>query len=538
MWCLSRKKIALVLLLAAMACGEPAPRLAEVGKPTDFAKLDAAVREQFDELRSRLDEPGGTAAERGAAWGALGQWFQVYHYAESAVLCYGNARLLDPREPRWAYYLGSLAEEAGDLEGAVERYRNAAELAPQAVSPKIRLGDLALQRQDFDGAEEIFREVLADHPDHPGALFGTAELALARGDAAAALKPLEALAAVQPEAIEVRYSLSLVWRQLGEEERAAEQLRLVPKENGDQVPLDPDDPWKLELQRIDRGARTLTRRAVRAAHRDEDVKAAFLFGRAVAADPEGPEKHVNYGLALGELGRWQEAEEQLVEALRLAEDGSKMAAKAHLELGRLLASHGRPAEAASHLEAALAIDPQLLPARLVFGRLLQRQGRFEEALAHYAAARAIDRDLPDVRFWHAALLILLDRRQDALAALEEDLRELGDERILRLLLARLLAAAPEDELRDPARARGLLTASNEPPDAFFAETAAMVAAAEGSFRKAVGWQQAAVEALADVRPRSAAHTARRRLVLYERGQPCRNPWETHEALVRTPVSGL
>lgn len=528
------RRIALCPVLVALACGAPEPSLREVGRPPDLGQLDAAVREQFEQLRSRLDEPGGTAAESGAAWGALGQWFHVYHYGESAALCYRNARLLDPREPRWPYYLGVLAEEAGDLEAAAEGYRSAAALDAEPA-PRVRLGDLALERQDLDDAEAIFRDVLAAHPDHPGALFGSGRTALARGDAAAALEPLEALAVLQPEAVEVRYMLSVAWRQLGEEERAAEQLRLVPKENIDQVGLDQDDPWKLELLRFDRGARTLTRRAVRATHRGELAKATALFARAVDADPAGPEKRVNYGVALRETGRWREAEEQLEEALRLAEDEPKMTAKAHLELARLLTARGRTADAASHLEAALAVDPRSVPAHLALGRLDQNQGRLEEALGHYAAARSIERAVADIRFWHAALLILLDRRQEALSAIEEDLRELGDARLLRLLLARLLAAAPEDELRDLGRARGLLAASNASPDAFFAETAAMMAAADGRFREAVGWQRAAVEALAGVRPRSSAHIARRRLVLYERGDPCRNPWEGRETPVRVPV---
>ena len=64
----------------------------------------------------------------------------------------------------------------------------------------------------------------------------------------------------------------------------------------------------------------------------------------------------------------------------------------------------------------------------------------------------------------------------------------------------------------------------------------MVAAAEGHFEQAAAWQRSAVAALEDVRPRSSVHTARRRLVLYESGKPCRTPWEVLETQVLRPVS--
>jgi len=535
-----RSLTAALVVLAACAAPEPAPdEIVEVGKPPELERLDATVREQFEALWRNLHRrvPGaGEAPDPGAAWGALGQWFDVYGYPDSAGRCYRNARRLKPAEPRWPYYLGLLAEGAGDLDAAEAYFSAAAGLAPDVVAPRIRLGDLALRRQEPDRAEVFYREVLAGHPESPGALLGKGRLALLRGDPAAALEPLETLSALQPEAVEVRYSLGLAWRRLGDEERSADHLRRVPEDNVDQLSLVLDDPWERELRSLDRGARNLTRRGVRAFRRGEHERAAVLLGLAVGADPDGPETRINYALALRETGRWAAAQEQLGEALRQSGEGSEMAAKAHLQLGRLLAARGRPAAAVAHLEAALAIDPRSVVAHLELGRLHHNQGRLEAALAHYAAVRTVDRPLAATRFWHAALLILLDRRQAALESLAEDLRELGDERRLRLLMARLLAAAPEATFRDVARARELLAVQAAPPDVLFAETAAMVAAEDGRFAAAVAWQRAAVDALAGVRPRTAAHTARRRLVLYERGEPCRDPWEARETPILVRVT--
>lgn len=526
------------LLAACTASEAPPVDPLEVDRPADLARLDAAVQQQFEGVWRDVHGGDGLAAEANAtapAWGRLGQWFQVYGYRDSAALCYRNAGRLDPDEPRWSFYLGMLAEEDGDLDAAREHFEAAAALAPEAVEPRVRLGDLALQQRRLEVAERWYGKALSTDPRNPGALLGRARLALQRGDAEAAVRPLQSLVRRQPEAVEVRYTLAMAWRRLGDQERAAEHLQRIPEETLDQRRLAADAPWQQELKLLDVGARNLTRRGVRAARRGEPVRAATLLGRAVAADPDGPEKRINYALALRRLRQWGEARRQLETAVRLCASHPEMTAKAHLELGRLLATLREPAAAVDHLETALHVDPKSVQAHLALGSLLHRQGRLEEALEHFAAARSLDPSQIEARFWHAAVLVRLDRRREAVATLERDLHRLGDVRRLRLLLARLLSAVPEGGPRDVARARRLVAEHEAAPDVLLAETAAMVEAADGRFDAARAWQRAAVDVLAENGPRSAAHTARRRLVLYSSGETCQDPWEALETPIRRPV---
>ena len=547
-----RLLVPVLLATAAAACGggergggRPTSDLEAVAPPPDLAQLDQAVQQQFQQLRGHLlglqDRAGedrtGNEAELGSAWGVLGQWYDVYRYSESARSCYRNAETLAPDEPRWPYYLGILDESDGLLDQAEAEYRRSAELAPDVPAPRVRLGDIALRRQDLAQAERYYADVLEQESDNPGALFGSGRLALARDDPDAALAPLQELARAQPEAAQVNYTLSLVWRRLGDDRKADEVLGRVPSENLDQIPLDLRSSWDRELRRVDVGARTLTRRGVRAFHRGENQQAAVLLGRAAEADPNGAEKRINYALALREIGRWRAAADELHAALDRAAEGSELAAKAHLELGRLLVDGGRPRAAVPELEAALRIDPRSASAHLVLGRLLQLRGDLEGALAHYATVRGLDGDIPGVRFWHAALLIALDRERAAFDALTEDLGLTEDPSALELLLARLLCTTEETTLRDLPRARKLLdeVAQEKAPDVFFAETAAMVAAARGDFDRAVAWQSAAIDGTAELAARTPAHTARRRLVLYRERSPCRTPWERRERRVTRPV---
>lgn len=527
--------------------------LEPVEPPQDLPQLDQAVQEQFHRLHDHLLDlqkhrqhrptaragRNGTGGDEspGSAWGALGEWYDVYGYGESARSCFRNAVALSPDEPRWPYFLGMLSEDDGDLDEAEARYQRAADLAPDVAAPKVRLGDVALRRQDLERAEHLYDEVLSEDPDNPGALLGTARLALARDEPDAALAPLQELSRTQPEAAQVNYTLSLVWRRLGDDQRADEALNRVPKENLDQIPLDIESSWDRELRRVDVGARTLTRRGVRAFHRGDKRRAAVLLGQAVTADPKGAEKRINYALALREIGLWRAAYDELNEALARADEGSELKAKAHLELGRLLVDTGRPGAAMRQLEATLKIDPRSAQAHLILGRLEQRRGKLEAALGHYTTVRDLDGEMPGVRFWHAALLLALDRQHEAFDALAEDIRLADDPSGPKLLLARLLATTDDPSLRDIPRARKLLddVANEETPDVLYAETAAMVSAARGDFDKAIAWQSAAVDGVASLPARGAAHTARRRLVLYREHTPCTTPWEGRERDVTLPV---
>jgi tetratricopeptide (TPR) repeat protein len=532
--------VGLTLLLLLTGCGSPArPSMDEeaVSPPPDLVQLDEAVRRQFDELWRRLAarDDRDDAAAGGAVWGELGQWFDIYGYDDSAGTCYRNARLLAPSEPRWPYYLGRLEESAGDLEAASTWLNTAAELAPHEAGPRLRLADMALKLGNVDRAAELYDELLCDRPRSPGGLYGRARVALARGNAAAAVADLERLAGSQPDAVEVRYSLAVAYRALGDDERAATELARVPEDNLDQVALDLDIPWDDELARMDRGARGFTRRGVRAFRRGDRERAVVLLSRAVESDPNGPEKRINYAIALRETGRWRQAAGQLREALTLAEPGTELASKAHIELGRLLASRGRLAPAAAQLESTLATDPRSVPAHVELGDIARCRGHLDEAHAHYAEARELNPGSPTLCFWNAAMLAATGRHGDAVTTLEEDLQVLGGDRLLGLLLARVLATAPDPSRADLEQARRLVDAAGASPDVMFAETMAMVAARDHRRNAAVAWQLAAVNALDGIRPRAVAHTARRRLILYQQGDVCDRPWEEREAVVLAPV---
>ncbi len=519
----------LLMAFLAFAVCDRGPSLEKVAPPGDGEQLDPLVKSQFETYWGALD---GLASRDGAAWGRLGQWFHAYKYPTSAASCYRNASMLEPREARWRYLLGKLSLEDGDLDAAAAHFEAACARDPRAAAPRVELGDLASDLGDLDAAESHYRWVLDRDPEDPAALFGMARVCIARGEPQAALDLLRTVERLQPEATQVLYNLGMVLTRMGNSELGRQYLDRVPMQNLQHVALRRNDPWMREVLKINQGGKELNRRGVHAFRRGDYAGAAVLTGQAVIANPENLELRINYAVTLKKLGRPLAALEQLEWVLALEPENER----AHLVLGVLYLEEGRLAAAERHLQKALDLDPRSSEANLQYGKLRQFQGRMAEAADQYALVRKLDPAHSGARFWHAALLIALDKVPRARAVLEDDLKMLPDDRMLRFLRIRLCAVAPRNS-GDRSEAENWLSGDSGARDVFYAETAAMVAAAGGEFERASAWQREAVETLVENGFRKPAGVARRRLVLYQAGKPCGRAWERFETLIETPVSG-
>lgn len=78
----------------------------------------------------------------------------------------------------------------------------------------------------------------------------------------------------------------------------------------------------------------------------------------------------------------------------------------------------RPEEAAEHLEAALALNPRYLRARLALGLVRLAQRRAPEAVEELEAARELEPSYPDIRAWLGLARLMGGDARGAVAALE------------------------------------------------------------------------------------------------------------------------
>ena len=262
--------------------------------------------------------------------------------------------------------------------------------------------------------------------------------------------------------------------------------------------------------------------------------AAESFRKGVEVAPKEPSLHHKLGTALALLGDRNGAIEQFNAALKLDPNF----VKAHYSLAVIQADEGSSASAIQHLNAALKAEPGYVEARMLLAHVLRRSGQFEASLPEYDRIVKQDARLPEARFGYAAALIRLRRYAEARDYLVDAMRVYPNELAFANALARVLAAAPDDNVRDGRRALATIQpviAQVRVTDTL--ETMAMAQAESGQFTEAVRWQKEAI----DGAERNGQHDIAARigdnLRLYESRKPCRTPYRADEPIEFQPTGG-
>jgi tetratricopeptide (TPR) repeat protein len=519
------------LVLVAWGCGsrESAPAAASLQKVVlpDLSHAVPSVQDQLREgyavLTRSIDNKDTRPVDLGEAYGRMGMLLMAAEYRNEAESSFLNAQALAPDQARWPYYLGHLYRIKGDAAKSAAAFERARALQPNDAATLVWLGDALLDQGKPDAAEPLYTKALAIQPRLVVALFGLGRAALARQDYARAVESLERALQLDPRATVVHYPLALAYRGLGDTAKAETHMR----QRGT-LQIKPDDSLMHELDSLLHSALAYEVAGADALDRADWDAAVESFRKGIALAPDEPSLHHKLGTALALKGDTGGAVEQFEEALRV----SPTFAKAHYSLGLMLASNGQSQQAVQHWQAAIKSEPGYVEARLQLGDMLRRGGQFEASLAQYDYIIKADPRVPEARFGYAASLVRLRRYAEARERLEAAARDYPAELAFPHATARLLAAAPDDRVRDGRRAlsmvQGLLNKGLRSFDAL--ETMAMAQAETGQFSGAAMWQRDAI-ATAE---RTAGHVVAERIAdnlkLYEARKPCRTPWRPDEPL--------
>ncbi len=110
-----------------------------------------------------------------------------------------------------------------------------------------------------------------------------------------------------------------------------------------------------------------------------------LFEHSIRVTEENALAHINLGIAYLNLGRFEEAERELREAIEIHPG----AAEAHAGLGAVRARKGRGEEALESYRAALRLDPGSSSTHREMASLLLARGDTSQALVHFREASAL-----------------------------------------------------------------------------------------------------------------------------------------------------
>jgi tetratricopeptide (TPR) repeat protein len=478
--------------------------------------LQERIRASYASLTSSR---GGSSSEidLGRAYGQVGKLLlaaELYEQAEPHLI---NAHALDPGDLAWPYYLAHAYRLRFQPEKAIPMFEAALRTSPDHVPSLVWLGTLHIDGGRADLAEPLLAKAVALEPRSAAALFELGRVALAAGDSARAVTNLEAALAADPGADVVHYALAQAYRARGDEQRAAAHLRRWKDER-----LYPVDPLMAEVTELVKTAVVYEIRGTRALDDRKWAEAAALFREGLEIAPRDATLHQNLGVALYLGGDADTAAAEFEEAARLLPGY----AKAHFSLGVIMQERGRDQEAIDQFSRAIASDPSMVNARAGLADALRRSGRLEASIAEYVQIIKTDPSASQARFGQAMALVRLRRYGEARAVLEEAVRTLGDQPGLAHALARILAAAPDDAVRDGPRALTIITAIEKGSGSSLAviETAAMALAESGRYDDAAARQRQAIAMATQAGRADLATRLSENLRRYESRIPSRVPW--------------
>lgn len=484
----------------------------------DFSTMAASVQNQMAAEISRLRNTlaGATPDEWGAAYGRMGILLAAAEQLDAAEPAYLNAQLLQPNDFRWPYYLGQLYRIKGPVTSAAASFERALQLKPNDVAATIWLGEVYLTQGRADAADPLFSKVLQQQPQLVPALFGAGRIALERKQFAQAVKLLEQCLVLDPRGTAAHYPLGMAYRGLGNAELAQAHIA----QQGD-VRIQPVDPLMGELDEVLESPRAYDLRGGRALETGDWPTAAAQFRKGLELNPSDPVIRLRLGTALFQMGDAPGAQEQFERVL----ESSPTYARAHYSLGILALAGGRFSEAKERLTNAVKHGPDDPGARLALAGVLRQDKRPAEALPHYEHARTLDPKNPEITLGYVITLSQLGRYRDARAVLEGASKSYPDEAEYTHALARLLAAAPDDGVRDGQRALQLVERLlKAQPSSVLGETLAMALAEVGQFERAVRVQRDVMAANQKAGVLDVNGALNGNLKRYERRLPSRTPW--------------
>ena len=490
----------------------------------DLSRVEAPVQRQLREgaaaLISRIEDRQTAFVDLGAVYGEMGKLLMAAQYLDAAESCFLNAQSLVPADRRWPYYLGRLYKVKGPLAKSVASFERALQLAPDDVATLIWLGEAHLAEGRADAAAPLFARALRGQPNSIAARFGAGRAALAVRDYAGAVTYLEQGLALNPRVAAFHYPLALAYRGLG---RVAEAEAHMRQRGGSDVL--PADPLMQELEDLLQSPMAYDLRGTRALEIGDWGAATAYFRKGLELAPDDATLRHRLGTTLAQIGDTRGAVEQFEQVIRTSPEFSK----AYYSLGVLMEADGRQQDAIDRYSTAVKYEPTYVQARVRLAGVLRRTARLEESLAQYEQALETDPTSAAAAFGYAMTLIQLQRYDEARDRLAQGMTTYPDRTAFARALARLLAVAPSERVRDGRRAKSLAEDFlKHQQTADLAETLAMALAEVGQYAQAAALQRqleaaAARAGRSDLVPRLNAT-----LALYERGKPNRTFWEDEE----------
>lgn len=486
----------------------------------DLSSLGETVRQQIKSHHLRIKQLEASeevdVPALVAAYGRLGKLYHAYDCHSQAQFCYQKAIELEPQTFQWHYLLARVLQAKFLHDAAKVQFEKALQLDEFHVPSLLALGEFSRRRGQIKEATTYFNNALLLEKNCVFARLGLAQIAIEAKEFQKAITLMEEAIRLQPHGTELHYTAAMAYRGLGNTEKA--QMHLELKQKYDEVTYfrdpDMDDVHKLANQ--DKGFLERGNRALAANNFEAAVK---YFHNAVGLNPGSGETRLKLASAYLRLGELDKAREEFLAADRLRPGNFHIA----YNLAGIAMEQNDLEEAENQLRRAIEQNEDFAEAHLQLADLLLIKDQFDQALTHYQKVVTLDDKNPAARVGRALSLIHLNRHQEARQTLEADLIQFPSHVSLGVLYVRILAASPDDRVRDGKLAVELIETMAKAGTNYEILVAGAMAYAEvNRFDMAIDWQNRALALARKDRPNHIANSESL-LSTYQAGEPCRQP---------------
>ena len=317
------------------------------------------------------------------------------------------------------------AEANGDSAAAIKNYETILEIAPRLGSAYNNLGLLYFRRREYEKAAHILQQGLKMDPamSTASALLGISLSELGRY--AEARPNLERALRQNPKDKDAEKFLANDLIKLGDLEAAAGHLRaLSRREPGDQevwyllgqVYMHLSEQALAKMNSLNPDSELVHEMSGEIMENMKNYDGAlFEYKKAADMAPQKPGIHYKLGNVYWTIAQWDAATREF--EAELVND--PLNCKAQALIGDILVDQKMDFEQGlSELDKALAICPDLAPAKLDRGRALLKLNRNEEALKELEKAAQASPDDPQAHFFLAQAYRGVGRIRDAQAEMQ------------------------------------------------------------------------------------------------------------------------
>ncbi len=494
-------------------------RLSDLPFPS-LAGLDPAVATQLRAVEGTLRatvSSDATDQEQATVFGNAAEAYHAHAFFFAAEGFYERAVKLAPGTPRWKHLLGLVQTRAGKLDAARTTLMSARDLSPSTVATRVALAEVFYQRNEHDLCRAEYQEALKLEPKCAPALYGYGRVLLMNdNDADEAILHLERALELQPGATRIHYPLGLAYRAIGERSKATLHLGQA----GTVSPSCPD-PWKTGVDQRRTGDRLAQNRGTMLFRAGRYTDAKREFESAIRSNPKNGLAHGHLASTLAKLGDLTQSLQSLGTALELAPNDPTI----NYNMGTFLARARRDEEAIPFYRRSLESDPRSTQTHFNLANAYRRTRQWAESIEEFTRVIEDEPSNADALFGRIVALTQSRQYEAAAQACKTAIQATDDLRIQQAL-ARLLAAAPEDGVRNGVMALEIAVRLREAHKTLeHLEVEAMALAETGYFNDAMTIQQRIITVARRENREDLVRSLEKNFIKYRKGTPARRPWE-------------